>query len=106
MPPLSCPTASIFCAVARCSCVCFRTRCASIRSLMSRVTLEFTGLIADRIDHDERTKPATVLANAPSLRLKAALARRDRQDLLRTAGFTIFFGIEATEVLANDFAGS
>ena len=58
---------------------------------------------ADRIDDDVGPKPRSVLADTPAFRLKFSFTLRGCQGARRQAKFSIFIGVKARKVLADNF---
>src|SRR5580692_6477856 len=57
------------------------------------------------VDKDMGKKLRPVLANTPTLFLEPSLSRRNLKRMLRQAGLPILLGIEAGEVLPDNFFG-
>jgi hypothetical protein len=60
-------------------------------------------ILVDRIDHDARPEECAVLADAPAFLLVAALFARNPERTRRLAVGAVGLGVEAGEVLAEDF---
>ena len=64
---------------------------------------ERADLVADRLDHHARPEQALVAPNAPAFDDVFALVGGDLESARRLAALPLLFGIEAAEVLADDF---
>ena len=106
-PPVSWPSASIFCACASCACASSSVSWASRRSVMSRVILAkpirspFALRMASIRTLAEKRLAA--LAHAPGLGFKLAGRGRDRERAVRQAAGAVGFGVELREMPADDF---
>jgi len=66
---------------------------------------ELAVVVADRIDHRAHPKAGAILADAPPLALKFALAARGFEHSFRHPGLAVFLGVEHREVLPENILG-
>ena len=109
MPPVSWPSASIFC---DCAQLLARFLERDLRLVLRGDVArergeadEVAGVVADGVHHHAGVKAAAVLAHQPALRLELAFARGGRQRLLRHADMARLLRQEDAEMTADDFAG-
>ena len=108
-PPVSWPSASIFCARNNCSRNSSSLRWVSRFSLMSRVILakpsQLALVVVDRVDDHAGPEARAVLALPPAFRLIAARLAGCLQRLAWNAGREILRRVEAAEMLADNLVG-
>ena len=101
-PPVSWPTASIFCDWRSCS---------SIARLLAQIASDLceadqlAGFVTDRIDDDAGPESRPVLADSPALCLEPPFVPGSLESDARNLRLPVLLGVEAREMLTHDLVG-